>query len=268
MSHKDSYLLSLDFPAGEALFIYPLLSLFIHILPCRQSQYSSLGLLSIYTIVHWQHTFKLQWDPPASQTPAYDCGILRCWDRKQHYAMTTAGPALDVMSATVTGGFRSSAGYRQASLSPWQDLSLGEKPPLSRRSGSLTSVPLCMLFTFRSWHPDKHGDLTGRSGLEAGIDMAEGGWNTLGSAKNWRREVQTYWPQGQLRLATVLHLRIEENMFGMTVSWWTFSIIRSITMNRVCCFCLTACTYIFNQFWFIIQIFWQRSVQKHVSASE
>ncbi len=78
---------------------------------------------------------------------------MRVWDRKQHYAMTTAGPALDVMSATVTGGFRSSAGYRQASLSPWQDLSLGEKPPLSRRSGSLTSAPLCMLFTFRSWHP-------------------------------------------------------------------------------------------------------------------
>lgn len=44
--------------------------------------------------------------------------------------MTTAGPALDVMSATVTGGFRSSAGYRQATLSPLQDLSLEEKPPL------------------------------------------------------------------------------------------------------------------------------------------
>lgn len=184
------------------------------------------------------------------------------WDRKQHYAMTTAGPALDVMSATVTGGFRSSAGYRQASLSPWQDLSLGEKPPLSRRSGSLTSAPLCMLFTFRSWHPDKHGALTGRSGLEAGIDMAEGGWNTslqptgpLGSAKNWRREVQTYWPQGQLRLATVLHLRIGENVFGMTVSWWMFSIMRSITMNRACCFCLTGCIYIFNQFRFFLLVF-------------
>ncbi len=83
------------FQQARPSLIYPVLSLFIHILPCRQSQYLSLGLLGIYTIVHWQHTFKLQWDPPASQTPAYDCGILRCWDRKQHYAMTTAGPALD-----------------------------------------------------------------------------------------------------------------------------------------------------------------------------
>lgn len=176
---------------------------------------------------------------------------MRVWDRKQHYAMTTAGPALDVMSATVTGGFRSSAGYRQAILSPWQNLSLGEKPPLSRRSGSLTSAPLCMLFTFRSWHPDKHGVLTGRPGPEAGIDMAEGGWNTSlqptgppGSAKNWRREVQTYWPQGHQRLTAALHLRIGENMFCLTLSWCTFSLIRSFTINRACWVSLTDCIYI------------------------
>lgn len=60
------------------LLIYTLLSLFIHILSCRQSQYSSLGLLSIYASVHWQHAFKLQRDPAAPHTPAYDYGILRC----------------------------------------------------------------------------------------------------------------------------------------------------------------------------------------------
>lgn len=48
-------------------------------------------------------------------------------DRKQLYAMTTADPELDVMSAAVTGGFWSSVGSRQARLSPWQPLSLGER---------------------------------------------------------------------------------------------------------------------------------------------
>lgn len=134
----------------------------------------------------WQHAFKLHRDSRASHTHTHTNTRIRLWnskthvwDGKQYYAMTTSGPALDVMSATVTGGFRASAGYRQAELSPWQYLSLGEKPPLSRRSGGLTSAPLCMLFTFRSWHPDKHRVLTGWPGLEAGIDMEKGGWSTM-----------------------------------------------------------------------------------------
>lgn len=212
--HVSKHTFQLDFQQGRPYFlIYTLLSMFLHISLCRQTRYSSLQ--------HVQHLRQRSTD----STPLNCSEILQphththtrirlwnskmhVWDGKQHYAMTTAGPALDVMSATVTGGFRASAGYRQAELSPWQDLSLGEKPPLSRRSGSLTSAPLRMLFTFRSWHPDKHRVLTGWPGLEAGIDMEDGGMEHLASAcgspgsdKNWRSEAQTFWPQGYMRLA-------------------------------------------------------------------